>query len=79
MESTGGRSKRRPSVFNLPLNPMSNKQYKCNFIKARVEFNRLGQHDNKISYVPANQPTDKGPQPYQSQKFQNTQNSYVKN
>ena len=27
----------RPNVFNLPLNPMNHKSYKCNYIKARVE------------------------------------------
>jgi hypothetical protein len=32
-----------PSVFHLPQNPMRLKSFKCNFIKSRVEYNRIGQ------------------------------------
>ena len=31
----------RPSVYNLPNNPMNQKSYKCNYIKARVETTRM--------------------------------------
>ena len=31
----------RPSVYDLPQNPMNHKSYKCNYIKARVETTRM--------------------------------------
>ena len=31
----------RPSVYNLPQNPMNHRSYKCNYIKARVETVRM--------------------------------------
>jgi len=31
----------RPSVYNLPQNPMNHKSFKCNYIKARVEKDRM--------------------------------------
>ena len=31
----------RPSVYDLPQNPMNHKSYKCNYIRARVETTRM--------------------------------------
>ena len=31
----------RPSVYNLPHNPINQKSFKCNYIKSRVEATRM--------------------------------------
>ena len=31
----------RPSVYNLPHNPMNHRSFKCNYIKSRVETTRM--------------------------------------
>ena len=31
----------RPSVYNLPHNPINQKSFKCNYIKSRVETKRM--------------------------------------
>jgi len=31
----------RPSVYNLPHNPINAKSFKCNYIKSRVEATRM--------------------------------------
>ena len=58
----------QPSVFRLPHNPLSNTSYKQNYIKSRVEGNRLDYlqanptktfktlHQDRLSYAPMQNP-----------------------
>lgn len=78
MENTSlsRKSKSRPSVFNLPLNPMANKSYKCNFIKARVDYKQSSNTNKEVFFVPANLADAKNKKP---KNFVSKQNAYVKN